>query len=249
MTLRALLNLRPVDPRLGLAIDEALLDTIRLGGEDALRLWVNDRCAVVGRSQSLAAEVDLHRAAACSVPALRRISGGGAVYHYPGNLNLSVILSDGASLGNVRDLFRRFGGCIAEALARWNVDVTVHEHTLCIGERKLAGAAQARRGRALLYHSTLLLEPDSGEMAALLRAMRTGYHSPGTPSQPRPTVSLAEICSRPPSREEVADALCRTVADHLNRTTVVGSLAGEARALSRRLATTKYGSDAWNAYR
>ena len=83
------------DPRTNLAREEAIARHV--GADDAaptpvLRLWRNAPCAVVGRFQLAAAEVDLAATAALRAPVLRRFTGGGTVWHDPGNLNVSVVL-------------------------------------------------------------------------------------------------------------------------------------------------------------
>lgn len=196
--IRLLVDLVPCAPAAGLALEEALFETARAGGEDSLRIWVNDRAVVIGRSQGAASEVDLPAARDLGIPVLRRLSGGGAVYHYPGNLNVSLCLRDGRPLGGVAEAFARLGGTLARGLAAFGPGVTLAENSLLIDRRKVGGAAQARRGASLLYHTTLLVEPDAIPMERLLLALRTGYRPTRVPSRPRPTTTLVEAWDASP---------------------------------------------------
>jgi lipoate-protein ligase A len=153
--MQLLADLSPFAPTHGLAMDEALFEAVRRGNEDMVRFWINDRAVIVGRSQSVTDEVDLVFAKQEEIPVLRRISGGGAVYHYVGNLNLSVILAKSSRFGTVAETFQRLGDAVAGGLAPVGVPVSVRGDGLFVGEAKVGGAAQARRGASCLYHTTV----------------------------------------------------------------------------------------------
>src|SRR5512146_1431333 len=76
------------DPVRNLALEEALVRAVPPA--PLLRIWQNEPCVVLGRGQQPGREADLAACAACGVPVLRRASGGGAVYHDLGNLNITV---------------------------------------------------------------------------------------------------------------------------------------------------------------
>jgi len=246
--MRLLTDLDPLDPRRGLATDEALFETVRSGGEDAVRLWVNERAVVVGRSQPVADEVDLGFSARDRIPVLRRISGGGTVYHYPGNLNVSVLLRDGRRIGSVRDAFRAFGEAIAAALGGLCPGIAANENDLLIGGAKVGGAAQARRGDALLYHTTLLVGPADVPMERLLLALRPGYRPRRVPSRSRKTVSLSEATGRELPTDRVAGILIPALYAALPGAPVEASLTAEEERRIRWLTTQKYGDPQWNRF-
>jgi len=244
--MRRLIDLDPQDPRRGLAIDEALLEAGHRNGRDAIRLWVNGRAVVVGRSQRVRDEVDLDFARRYNVPALRRISGGGTVYHYPGNLNVSVVLHDGRRMGSVRETFRRFGGAVAGALGRIEPAIVSEGNCLLLRGAKAGGAAQARRGDALLYHTTLLVRSADLPMERLLLAMRPGYRPGRVPSRPRPTVSLEEAVGGDVPMDEVVARVLRALSDLVGGSPREGRLTAAESARADRLAREKYGDRAWN---
>jgi len=99
------------DPATNLAREEAIARHVAAdpaAPTPVLRLWRNAACAVVGRFQVASAEVDLDAAEELGAPVLRRFTGGGTVWHDPGNLNVSVVLRPEDAI-LVAD--RRFGGC------------------------------------------------------------------------------------------------------------------------------------------
>lgn len=244
--IRLISDLAPCVPAYGLALEEALFEAVRNGGNDTLRLWVNGRAVIIGRSQSIAAEVDQPQAKTLGVPILRRLSGGGTVYHYPGNLNVSLMLRDGRPLGGVKQAFRSCGEAIARSLGKLGCTITVRENSLSIGEKKIAGAAQARRGNALLYHTTLLVESDEIPMKQLLRAAHENYQPIGVPSRPHPTTTIAEATGHPLSLEETGRGIVVEFCRLLNSSADVGSLNVDEGKCAQKLATEKYESAEWN---
>jgi len=244
--IRLISDLAPCVPAYGLALEEALFEAVRNGGNDTLRLWVNERAVIIGRSQSAAAEVNLEEAEKLAIPVLRRISGGGTVYQYPGNLNVSLMLRDGRPLGGVKQAFRSCGEAIARSLGELGCTITVRENSLSVGEKKIAGAAQARRGNALLYHSTLLVKPDTIPMECLLRAANRNYRPIAVPSRPNPTTTIAEAAGQDLSLEEIGRGIVVEFCRLLHSSADVGSLDVDERKCAQKLATEKYGSVEWN---
>jgi lipoate-protein ligase A len=247
--IRQIVNLTPGLPPQQLALEEALLESAQLRGQDTLRIWINDRAIVIGRSQSAALETDLNRARDLKIPVIRRISGGGTVYHYPGNLNISLYLSDGRWLGGVEEVFSQLGEVFAASLSHLGIKPRLKKNGLFIGKKKVAGAAQARRGNSLAYHSTLLLEPSDGLMSELLSAMQPDYTPSIVPSQPHPTTTLTESIPGTLHPEVVIQAISRELAGRLTRSLVPGKLRSEEINRSMELTRLKYGSPNWNQYR
>jgi len=244
--IRLLADFSPHPPAYGLALEEAIFDAVRNGSRDTLRLWVNERAVIIGRSQSIAAEIDLAQARSLAIPVLRRISGGGTVYHYPGNLNVSLTLGDGRSLGRVGQTFRACGEALARGLGELASAITVRENSLFVGDKKIAGAAQARRGDALLYHSTLLVKPDTIPMERLLCALNRDYRPIGVASRPHPTTTLAEASDQNLSLEEIGPRITAAFCRLLCRPAAAGSLTDDENKRAERLAAEKYGSVEWN---
>ena len=245
--MRLLADLTPAAPALGLAIEEVLLDSVRHDGVESIRIWRNSRAVILGRSQSLAAEVDAAGALAAGIPILRRISGGGTVYHYPGNLNASTFLRKRDELSEVSSVFGFFGHLLCDALAQLSVDLVAEDNGLYIGDMKVGGAAQAHRGIAMLYHTTLLVQPSSVPMESLLLAMRSGYRAEGIASRPRLTTTLSEHTSGLIEPQELVSSIGDALAYSLNAEMVPGALTPQENERAIELQETKYGSPTWNA--
>ncbi len=182
------------DPRINLAREEAVARHVAADPAvptPVLRLWRDDPVVVVGRFQLAAAEADLLAAAALGAPVLRRFTGGGTVWHDPGNLNVSVVLRPEDALLTADPELRRLPGLyrlVLEPLAAAARSLGVAgaratERDLVVdgpdgSTLKLSGVAAWLGGRALLVHATLLVDAD---LDALARACA----GPGAPGDPR----------------------------------------------------------------
>lgn len=244
--MRLLADLTPLEPALGLAIEEVLLDSVRTDGVETIRIWRNQRAAILGRSQCHAKEVDEVRASSLGIPVLRRISGGGTVYHYPGNLNVSVSLRKRPEFPDVSSVFDFFGKLLSDALQFASPGLRAEDNGLYLGSKKVGGAAQAHRGQALLYHTTLLVQPSTVDMETLLLAMRSGYRVEGIASRPRWTTTLSEHVSSPLEPSELVSPIVDALACALKDEMMPGALTDEEHSQAIELQETKYGSSTWN---
>jgi len=186
LTWRVLADSGERDVARNLALDEALA---RAGDpRPTVRLWRNGQSVIVGRFQVVAAEVDAAACAALRVPVYRRFTGGGAVYHDPGTLCLSLVVprsdpvagGDGAARPPVSlpALYRRALEPLAEACRRLGVAAEATEREVLVDGRKVAGVAAWIGGSAVLVHATLLVEAD-------LEALERVLAGPGAPGDPR----------------------------------------------------------------
>lgn len=240
------------EPRRNLALDEALA---RLAGpRPTLRLWRNARCVVVGRSQLTAAEVDGAACRALGVPVYRRFTGGGAVYHDPGDLNATVVirrdhplLADGPGPGRLPDLYRLVLEPIAAAVRALGPPAVATDRDVLVDGRKIGGVAAWIGRDAVLVHGTLLVDADLATLGRVL-------DGPGAPGDPR--------WERTKSRRVPVTSLARERASsdvtgpHWVDAVVVAAVTGgggrpalvtaEEAALAAELMATRYGRPSWH---
>ena len=137
-----------------MAIEEYLMD--RVGPDDAVVcFYINDRAVIIGRSQNPWAECRLAQMEADGVQLVRRITGGGAVYHDRGNLNFSFIM------GKNRYDRQRQTEMILDAVRGLGIPCeATGRNDLLADRRKFSGHAYCERGHARLHHGTLLVSAD-----------------------------------------------------------------------------------------
>ena len=162
-----------VDPCYNLAIEQIVLENRREG--DWLLLWQNANTVVIGLNQNTAEEVDPAFVEAHGITVVRRMTGGGAVYHDLGNLNYSFI----TDIGNAEELsIRRFTEPVCRALAAMGVEAeTSGRNDITVDGKKVSGVAQRIAGGRILHHGTLLFDSDPSMIAGALRADPAKFQS------------------------------------------------------------------------
>ena len=143
------------DPFFNLAAEEYLL---RNGPDDLVMLWQNEPSVIIGKHQNPFVETDFHYISEHQIPVIRRISGGGTVYHDLGNINFSFIRRVG-SVNPVR--FSQFTQPILELLI--GLGIPVHagpRNNLLVDGLKFSGNAEHVFRDKVLHHGTILFNTD-----------------------------------------------------------------------------------------
>ncbi len=180
------------DPIQNLAIEEYLMREY-FSGDDIVFLYINDPCIVVGRNQSVWQEVNTDFIEKTGIPVLRRISGGGTVFHDEGNVNISFITKNQFGKFNKYSEFTYpvislLNECGAEAYLNSRNDI-------CIGEKKISGNAQFTSAGKLLSHGTLLIDSNLAAISESLK-VKPGISSPRASKSFRSKVmNVSEIIS------------------------------------------------------
>jgi octanoyl-[GcvH]:protein N-octanoyltransferase len=209
---------RPADT--AVALDDALAERVGTGSSaPAVRIWRNRRVVVLPRSRLAGLDNPLavdRRGREWSIVA--RSSGGSAVAHGPGTLNMSLILSRrrGQPQLTIEAGYRLWINIFARMLSeRYGlaVDVASVRGAFCSGKfdavvdgRKVAGVAQARRKRSIVIHGTILT---SVERANYLSAVESaeqvvGFDSTANTYDPESIVSLHELTGKVVPESELA---------------------------------------------
>ena len=148
---------KSTDPYFNLAEEEFLLKEMT---EDIFRLWRNSPSIIVGRYQNTIAEIDSEYTKSHNIPVVRRLSGGGAVFHDLGNLNFTFIqnLEQNQNLDTSR-MFRYFTSPILEALQSLGINAELQgRNDLAIDGMKFSGNAICIHKDRILMHGTLMFK-------------------------------------------------------------------------------------------
>jgi lipoate-protein ligase A len=196
-------------PQLNLAAEECFLFEER-SFQGAVMLWRNQPSVIVGRYQNTMEEICYPLVKALGLPVVRRLSGGGAVYHDLGNVNFTFFhLLRGESNFSIKVLVDpiiealRFLGIPAEQTGR--NDITVEG-------KKISGNAQYLSGDRFLHHGTILFRTDLDMMSEILQADPEKYLSKGVKSIRSRVANVSDFLKEGMPVEEFCEVLMRHIA-------------------------------------
>ena len=190
---------------LNCAFEEYILTERSLG--DVLLFYINRPAVIVGRNQSVEAEVDLNYCREQGIEVVRRFSGGGTVYHDMGNINYAFVADKQSGLALDRD----FTAPIVDALHALGIDATVgRRRELLVGGRKISGTASHIGRNRQLFHGTLLHRTD---LEALDRALQgdSASRAGRVASVPSPVVNLSQELAHTPWANESTEEFLQRV--------------------------------------
>lgn len=167
------------DPSFNLALEQYAFDVLA-AEQDIFMLWRNENAIIVGKHQNTVAEINLPLVGKRGIRVVRRLSGGGAVYHDLGNVNFTFIVA----AGNVAAFdFASFCRPVVRALAALGVTAEINgRNDMTIDGKKFSGNAQyCKRGR-VMHHGTILYDSDLSVVGEALRVSKDKIESKGLKS-------------------------------------------------------------------
>jgi len=182
------------NPRLNLALEEYVLRNFT-SQSDYLLFYINEPSIIIGRSQNTLEEINHDYVEKNNIHVVRRISGGGAVYHDFGNLNFSFITNhDIKSLNN----FKKFTEPVINSLSKIGVEAELKgRNDILVNEKKISGTAQFSTGKRMVSHGTLLFDTNLGEVANALQVKMSKIVSKGHKSVRSRVANISEFIDRP----------------------------------------------------
>lgn len=254
-----LIDTPPAPGAWNMALDEALADSVRMGGAPVLRVYRwNPPCLSLGRNQP-SDGYDRDRIRTRGIDVVRRPTGGRAVLHHR-ELTYSVAARDD-ELGTLRQAYATINRALVAGLRRLGVDARLQpagteraplpslapcfeqpvEGEVTAGGRKLVGSAQRREDGVMLQHGSLPIHDDQSGVPGL---MLPGF----APGHADPPATLAALLGRQPRWDALVDALAEGWTEVVGGVLERGELTGEeaARVKARR---ARYEDPAWTWHR
>lgn len=196
------------DPYFNLALEEYALKEIDVD-EDFFILWQNENTIVVGRNQNTIEEINSKNVKEKDVNVVRRMSGGGTVYHDSGNINYTFITkSDDDSKHN----FKKFTKPVIDALEELGIKAEfTGRNDITIGDKKVSGNAQYYYQNKMLHHGTILFDVNPEILQELLNVKIDKIKSKGIKSVKSRVTSISKHLQTAMSSKEFMDMLLKFI--------------------------------------
>lgn len=197
--MKTILN-RSKDPMFNLALEEYVLKVLS-EQDDFILLWQNANSVIIGRNQNAYAEVNESYVKEHNVNVVRRITGGGAVYHDLGNLNFSFITTiQDDSLQN----YVKFTTPVIKALNKLGVAAEFSgRNDIVVDGKKISGNAQTYFKQKMLHHGTILFDVDMSHIANVLKVKIDKLASKGVTSNRARVTNIRPLLNKEMNIEEL----------------------------------------------
>lgn len=173
-------NQNITDPRINLAIEEYVLKHLDVEENTYLLFYINEPSIIIGKHQNTVEEIHVDYVRDNQIHVVRRLSGGGAVYHDLGNLNFSFITKDdGKSFSN----FKKFTEPVIQALHQLGVQAELSgRNDIHVEGRKISGNAQFSTKGRMFSHGTLMFDVKVEDVVQALNVKKEKIESKGIKS-------------------------------------------------------------------
>ncbi|HLN44545.1 MAG TPA: biotin/lipoate A/B protein ligase family protein [Candidatus Sulfotelmatobacter sp.] len=253
-----LLKLETQNAAMNMAIDEAILTarTInRVPNTFRLYQWKPSTVSI-GRNQKVENEVQLNNCHTLGVDVIRRISGGGTVYHdEKGEVTYSLITNtNDLGVRNIMDVYRTIYEGIRDSLRILGLTADFNEGdakncpNLTVNGKKISGSSQANKRETVLQHGTLLLDVDLEKMFTLLHVPWANSCMEVVNVAKNKITSIKDELHHSVHPETVANALTKGFQNTLHIQMLEDALSSFELDLAKKLYSDKYATNDWNLY-
>ena len=188
------INWKETDPEINLAFEEYVFDQMDRN-DDYFLLWQNKNAVIVGKHQNTIEEINQEYVDKNKIKVVRRLSGGGAVYHDMGNLNFTFIVNE-----NEQKLFdfKTFTDPVVKALQSIGVNAAFNSRNdIAIDGKKFSGNSQyAKKGR-VLHHGTILFDSKLEVIQAALKVKADKVESKSIKSIRSRVTNISDYLKKP----------------------------------------------------
>ncbi|WP_404427214.1 lipoate--protein ligase [Ureibacillus chungkukjangi] len=197
------------DPRINLAIEEFILRNMDIEKDDFLLFYINQPSIIIGKNQNTIEEINTDYVEDNGIIVVRRLSGGGAVYHDLNNLNFSFLTKDD---GNSFHNYKKFTQPVVDALEKLGVNAELSGRNDILAEgKKVSGNAQySTRGR-MFSHGTLMFKSDVDAVVSSLKVKKDKIESKGIKSVRSRVGNISDYLKEPMSIEEFRMEILKSI--------------------------------------
>ena len=231
------------DPYWNLAAEEYLLKNFT---EPIFRLWRNSNSIIVGHYQNTLAEIDYEYVKRNDIKVVRRLTGGGAVFHDLGNLNFTFI-EQKRGMEESNAMFRRFTAPILEALNSLGVKAYIEgRNDLLIDGKKFSGNAICIYKERILQHGTLLFNSNMSNLGQALKSRPEKFIGKAVQSTRSRVTNISSHLPQPMTLDQFQQYLGNYICNKYGTTFTPYTYSAEDLAAIEELRNNKYLPDSWN---
>ena len=228
------------NPAFNLATEEFLLNN---KSEDCFYLYINNPSIIIGKFQNSLAEINLDYVKENDIVVIRRLSGGGAVFHDPGNLNFTFIMKDQED--KTVD-FRKYTQPIIDVLRSLDVDAKFEgRNDMTIEGKKFSGNAKCYYNDKVLQHGTLLFNSTLPNLSQALKLNPLKYRDKAVKSISSRVTNITEHLTHDISLEEFESSIINHVRTMYSDSELYELTDSDIDAINK-LVDEKYGTWDWN---
>ena len=231
------------DPRYNLALEEYVLKNVNIV-EDIILLWQNEPSVIIGRNQNTIEEINSSFIKEHGIHVVRRISGGGAVYHDFGNLNFTFITN------NVKDNlhnFTKFTNPVIKALNSLGIKAEFSgRNDIVVDDKKISGNAQSFHKNRMFHHGTILFDANLDMIASVLQVSHDKIASKGIKSNRSRVTNILPYMENKMTILDFKDYLLKYFLETENIGDKLFTLSREDYAHIEKLMQEKYMTWEWN---
>ena len=228
------------NPAFNLATEEYLL---RNKEEECFYLYINGPSIIVGKHQNTLAEINIDYVKAQNIDVIRRLSGGGAVFHDPGNLNFTFIKK-----GEKDQLvdFRKYTRPILDVLQSLGVNARFEgRNDLTIEGKKFSGNAEHVYKNKILHHGTLLFSSKLPDLSQALKVNPLKYKDKAVKSVRSRVTNISDHLKEAITLQEFEDRIMTHIRD-MYADSRIYELTEEDKQGIQKLVDEKFGTWDWN---
>lgn len=232
-----------IDPHYNLAFEEYIFKYLN-EDEDFVLLWRNGPSIIVGKNQNTVEEINMEFVKENNINVVRRVTGGGAVYHDLGNLNFSFIAKADS---NEKIDFKTYNVPIIKALEKLGVKCELSgRNDLVIDGKKFSGIAQSITKGKVLNHGTLLFDSKLETLSKALNVKRDKIESKGIKSVESRVTNIKSYVTEDADVLKFKNLLLTNIFEYFNEPIETYELSQEDKENIQKMVDERYGTWEWN---
>lgn len=231
-----------IEPFFNMATEEYLLKNF---DRDIFMLWRNNNAIVVGKHQNTLAEINVEYVKEKQIKIVRRLSGGGAVFHDLGNLNFTFIQKSKDDDGYLVD-FKKYTKPIIDILRKLDINAKFEgRNDITIDGKKFSGNAEHVFRNKILHHGTILYTSNMKDVSEALKVNPLKFKDKAIKSVKSRVTNVSDHLKQPLHIDKFTDMIMQHIMD-MYPDAVPYELTEEDKEKIQELADKKYSTWDWN---